>query len=191
MLINGKNYLFLRRMGCEYRKDDSITAFSDVGNHRVRVQFVDKNGVEILGDLSHGHKWDTSKKNPVMTSFVSLITDLQYEDEKGTWRYHPAVSSDNYTYNVADILAFINSISAEHYDAVKWVETIEVIQEAGKNFTPAGKICEYAKANRLEAVHKFDYVVLRMYTGDYKYLCFSIKPTGDGKEIVTLTLEAA
>ena len=91
MLINGKNYLFLRRMGCNYRKDDSITAFSDVGNHRVRVQFVDKNGVEVLGDLSHGYKWDTSKKKPAMTSFVTILTDLQYEDEKGTWRYHPSV----------------------------------------------------------------------------------------------------
>lgn len=190
MLINGKNYLFLRRMGCEYRKNDSITAFSDVGNHRVRVQFVDKYGVEVLGDLSHSYKWDTSKKKPVMTSFVSLLADLQYEDEKGTWRYYPAVRSDNYTYNVSDILAFINSISAEHYDAVKWVETIEVSQEAGKNFTPAANICEYARANRLETVNTLDYTALRMYTGVYKYLCYSIKPTGDGKEIVTLTLEA-
>lgn len=191
MLINGKNYLFLRRMGCEYRKGDDITAFSDVGNHRVRVQFMDKNGVEVLGDLSHGCKWDTSKKKPVMTSFVSLLSDLQYEDEKGTWRYYPAVRSNNYTYNVADILAFVNAISAEHYDDVKWVETIDVIQDAGKNFTPATKICEYAKVHKLETVNTLDYTALRLYTGDYKYLCYSIKPTDDGKEIVTLTLELA
>jgi len=47
MLINGKNYLLIRRMGCKYRKDDSISLFSDVGSHRVRVEFVDRNGISV------------------------------------------------------------------------------------------------------------------------------------------------
>lgn len=122
MKINGINYLLLQRHGCNYFKNDEICTRSDVGNYRVFVSFTDKNGVKVCGDLMRGYTYDTTSKKPRVTSDIALCTDLQYEDERGAWVYRPAVDPRAYTYNLSDILAFVNAISVEHYDAIKWEE---------------------------------------------------------------------
>lgn len=189
MKINGTNYLLLERRGCDYLPGDEIATRSDVGNYRVFVRFTDKNGVEVCGDFGRGNVYDTTKEKLKVVNDIALYSDLQYEDERGAWRYTPAVDTKAYTYNLSDILSFVNAIAAERYDAIKWVEHIEVMQEEGANFTPAGKIKEYAEQNRMEISERYGNTILHTSTGDYKYLSYRIEPKQNGKEKVTITLE--
>lgn len=190
MLINGVNYLLLKRRGCNYRDCETV-AKSDVGNYRVYVRFTDKNGIDVCGDLSKGYVYDTSKRKPRIVNDVALNTDLQFENERGCWQYHPATNPKEYTYNLADILKFINSIAKEHYDAIKWYEELEVIQPRGKNFTPASLIHEWAKRNHVETYSNYGTIKVKLYTGTYKYMAYSIAHISDTMEKVTVILEEA
>lgn len=191
MIINGINYLLLERRGCNYFPNDEIATRSDVGNYRVFVEFTDKNGVKVCGDLGRCYAYDTTEKKPRITSDITLYSDFQFEDERGAWRYNPAVDPKAYTYNIADILDFINAISAEHYDAIKWIETVEFEQERGANFTPACKIHEYANQNRMKTSNQYGTIILHLSTRDYKYLSYQINPLANGKEKLIITLEFA
>lgn len=184
------NYLHSVRRGCMFLGEDK--GKSDVGNYRIFVEFTDKNGVEVCGDLSKGNRYDYSKKSCPIVTDVALHTDLQYEDFRGCWQYKPAVDPRAYTYNIADILSFINAIANEHYDAIKWIEKIEVVVDKGSNWTPAGLIREWAKRNRVTAENsRYGELVVKLYTGNYKYMSYKIEPLqyDHTKERVTITLE--
>ena len=189
MKINGKNYLLLRRRGCNFMENDPIARKSDVGNYRVFVRFTDKNGVEVCGDFGRGYAYDLTKKKPVIIDDNVLSADLQYEDERGAWVYRPDVNNKDYPFTLSGILAFVNAISAEHYDGVKFIEEIETTIPAGSNFTPAGQMHQWAKASNVAEETRYMETVLKLFTGDYKYLSYKVAPFRDGLEKVTITLE--
>ena len=110
------NTLILKKMGCDFFKNDTSTSVSDVGNYRVRTAFRDKKGDAVHGDFCR-----LPKNN-------ALATDLQV----GYSRYiiREAI---NYDYTRAGILALVNSVSAVHYDDVKIVdEWPEITSEDAK-----------------------------------------------------------
>lgn len=188
MVINGKNYLPMRRRGCNYT-DAEFLARADVGNYRVFVRFTDKNGVEVCGDFGRTYAYDLSKEKPRIVADNVLYSDLQYTDERGTWAYRPRVDAKAYTYNVADILRYINALSAEHYDAIKWVEEFEIVHPAGENFTPSSLIYQWAKAHKLPTGNTLDGIRVKLYTGEYKYMAYHVQPQADGNEKITVVLE--
>lgn len=189
MKINGKNYLLLRRRGCNFMENDPIARKSDVGNYRVFVQFTDKHGVEVCGDFGRGYVYDMTKKKPVVTDDNVLSADLQYENEQGAFVYRPDVSSKNYPFTLSGILAFVNAVSAEHYDGIKFIETICTEVPSGSNFTPAGLMHKWAKASKVAEESRCFETVLKLFTGDYKYLAYKVIPRDDGRDSVSITLE--
>ena len=99
------NTLILKKMGCDFFKNDFSTAESDIGNYRVRTAFRDKRG-----DVVHGDFCRLPKNN-------ALATDLQV----GCSRYVIREAIDH-KYTKESLLDFVNSVSAIHYDNVKIVE---------------------------------------------------------------------
>ena len=63
-------------------------------------------------------------------------------------------------------------------------------QQAGKNFTPSAKICEFAKAHHLETSNHYGKTVLH-YPGSGKavYDRYEIEPADNGMEKGTIYLE--
>lgn len=189
MKINGKNYLLLRRRGCNFMENDPIARKSDVGNYRVFVQFTDKNGVEVCGDFGRGYVYDMTRKKPVITNDNALALDLQYENENGAFVYRPDVDYKAYDFTLSDILAFVNAVSAEHYDGIKFIETICTEVPAGSNFTPAGLMHQWAKASNVAVESRCSETVLKLFTGDYKYLSYMVVPSGGDMDSVSIILE--
>lgn len=107
------NTIILRRMGCPFHKNDIMNHLSDVGNHRVRAEFTDKEGHLVIVDFMH--KLNSSQ----------LWTDGQYATQDAPsllFRAHPQIGYRTRwgeRYNLADILKVINEVSAEHYDEIK------------------------------------------------------------------------
>lgn len=187
MTINGKNYLFLQKRGCNFWENAPEREYSDVGNYRVFVSFVDRDGVEVCGDFAGYDILDYTKKNRPVKKRNALHADLQYKNELGTWCYNAAVDTAEYSYTLADILSFVNAISVEQYDAIKFVYQLEFVQSAGADFTPAEKIREYARKYRMETVNRYDRTILKLFTGDFEYCCMDIKPMTNGLEKVIIT----
>lgn len=189
MKINGKNYLLLRRRGCNFAENDPIARKSDVGNYRVFVQFTDKNGVEVCGDFGRGYVYDLTGKKPVVIDDNVLCTDLQYEDERGAWVYRPGVNCKEYPFTLSGILAFVNAVSAEHYDDIKFIETICTDIPAGSNFTPSGLMHQWGKASKVDVESRRFETILKLFTGDYKYLSYKVIRLDNGRDMVSVTLE--
>lgn len=107
------NTIVLRRMGCPFLKNDIMNHISDVGNHRVRTEFTDKEGRLVIVDFMH-------KRNS-----SQLWTDGQYAKQDAPsllFRAHPQIGYRarwGERYNLADILKVINEVSAEQYDEIK------------------------------------------------------------------------
>ena len=126
-----ENVLYLEKRGCDFFKDDPINEQSDVGNYRVYMEFIDKNGVEVRGDLSRGdvyrykHK-TTGKplKHRVFEHSCGIYSDFQYTAEDGrTFAYRlPDGILDGLRYTKADILKVINRVSKEEYTDIVIVD---------------------------------------------------------------------
>jgi hypothetical protein len=190
MKINGINYLTLEKHGCNFWDNSPEKQYSDVGNFRVFTEFTDKNGIAVCGDFASYNVKDYTKKTKPIKIYNALSTHLQYTNKDGRCYRYSKGNPENYRYTLLDILDYVNSISNEKYDAIKFVYKFEFIQEKDKNFVPAGKMVEWAKANRLNYYNKYTTTIINLHCGDYKYLCFKIEPLKDGKtEKVTIYLE--
>lgn len=103
----------LRRMGCPFFKNDIMNHISDVGNHRVRAEFTDKEGNLVIVDFMH--KLNSSQ----------MWTDAQYAKKDAPSLLFRAYTQIGYRtrwgerYNLSDILKVINEFSAEQYDEIK------------------------------------------------------------------------
>ena len=79
-----------------------------------------------------------------------------------------------FDYSQKDILQAVNYISSEHYDAIKFVEKLPIM-DAHANFTPARIMHDYAKTARRECyTDAYGTTLLNLYTGTYKYMAYSI-----------------
>ena len=185
MNINGINYLLLERRGCEFFKGDTINQRSDVGNYRVYAEFTDKDGKKVFGDMMRANIYDNSKKSRPLVYDAGLSVDFQIS----RYVYSPEADPRGYDYTKADILRFVNKIANEHFDEIKWVHRFDVDMEKGANFTPATLIHNYAKDNHLETSNVYGEVRIKMYTGEYKYLCYDIDTSSEKCDNVTVVME--
>lgn len=195
MKINGINYLTLEKRGCNFWKDAPEWEYSDVGNYRVFTQFTDKNGVNVCGDFGGHNVRNYEKRNKPIIRYNALHTDLQYTNEKNECYCYNGGNPENYSYTLSDILNYVNSISNEKFDDIKFVHTFEFIQEKGENFVPANKMVEHAKNHRLNFYHnEYFTLIIDFYSGKYQYLRYDIQPVevkeGEPeKEKVTIYME--
>ena len=106
-----KRTLKLRKMGMNFTSGEERG--SDCGNYRLRAEFTDKDGKQVIADFSGDRIWN------------SLCADAGYYDENEIC--HPYFPLERYhrdtdvfaRYRLADILKAVNSVSAEQYDDVE------------------------------------------------------------------------
>lgn len=208
MKINGVNYLLLEKRGCNFSEDDSVARASDVGNYRVctideDIHANDGNTYFLEFGLWKNRTCQryfnkrTGKplKHPVdvIINPIALHMDSQFTDTDGlSYRNLPLeqnVHSENKSYTTSDILAVVNEISVEQYQEIKWVWSFEVLRPHAQNWTPADLIYKWAKDNRLETINRFDNMIVRMYTGEFKYLCYQIIRTEDDIDTIRVVME--
>nr|DAF79414.1 MAG TPA: hypothetical protein [Caudoviricetes sp.] len=207
MIINGKNFLLLEKRGCNINGGVPANTESDVGNYRVCTMGETIPGKDGRNYFLEFSLWQnrsqpryTNKrtgaplKHPAQEIInpIGLHIGTQYTDESGqSWRnlnLEQRIHKRNPSYTTAEILAIANEISAEHFDEIKWVCSFRDTVDHGANFTPAVLISAYAKRNRMETESRFGTLLLKLYTGVYKYLAYDVRSFGS-RDNVTVILE--
>lgn len=204
-----KSLMFERR-GCEFFEGDKARVESDIGNYRITTPgeiVPGKDGKMYCLEFENYDRYDTRTtakktgkklKHPVreLTMTNAARIDTQYTDysetQYGLSYCNLDMERDFYAtprkYTEKNILDYVNSISSEHYDAIIYVESFSFDIEAGKDFTPARKIYDWAKKNNLRTENTLDGIRVYLYTGIYKYHCYNIEQSENG-EHVTIYLE--
>lgn len=109
-----------------------VTAESNVPNHRICTQIVDKYNRDLFVEIVHGACYRftnmrTGKplKKPILMHHNKLYISTYYEGEhcgiKGTWCdsiLEKEISARNYTFTIENVLKAINSISKTQYTGI-------------------------------------------------------------------------
>lgn len=185
MKINGKNYLLCEKRGCNFFKGDPITKRSDMENYRVYIEVECSDRTIILGDLMRANIYDYSKKTPRLVYDCVLGINLQ----RDMYGFRPHVDAREYEYTKADVLKYVNKVTGNSFEEIKWVHWFEARVPKGANFTPAKLIQEWADKNHLTTFQLYGETVVELYTGQYKYLCYKVCPD-KGFDCVKVALEA-
>ena len=127
--------LYLEKRGCDFSEDDKdARQKSDLENHRLFLEFIDRDGKRICGDVSRGavRSGDWRKGKPVIVSTNGLYTDFQYENHTGCYCYQSwrGPAGD---YTKADVLKLVNSLSAVQYDGVEIVDNLPEAAHASEH----------------------------------------------------------
>ena len=133
------NILKLEKMGCDFSPFDDSVKNSDIGNYRVTTGDFNvpaKNGETYFLEFSRYDKWQTRYHNkrtgkplarPVRELVAPCVTSVSAyfeDDERVCWG---DVSVWKIAYNEPrpftkqGILDIVNSIAAQHYDAIEFV----------------------------------------------------------------------
>lgn len=118
--------LYLEKRGCDFwKEDEAARRESDMGNYRLFLEFIAKDGRRICGDLTRGVIRQPFTNNRGRTDYKTvsingLYHHLQYEDHTGTYAYHIDAAFTPY-FTQADALKLINTASAVQYDAIEIV----------------------------------------------------------------------
>lgn len=118
--------LVLEKRGCDFKNHPVM----DVNNHRVCGRIVDKNDRDLFLEFTHGccYRFNNKRtgkplKKPILDHGEKLFLDVQYDNEKGSWKdlnVCREVSSHNYLYTIENILKVVNSLSKEPYTAIEF-----------------------------------------------------------------------
>ena len=110
--------LVLLRMGANFYENRDLQN-SDLENHRLRLSFIDKSGVHVVGDICSYHRpkskgYSNDLQDKPITSF-----DLQYSDKTGSYLYKSLELFEYRTeYTKKSLLNIINRYSAKQYNRV-------------------------------------------------------------------------
>lgn len=107
--------LYLEKRGCDFQPDGE----SDLGNFRLFLEFIDKEGRRVCGDVVRGYVWSKGK----VVADGALYAHWQYENYKGTFAY-PLPGGCAGQYTKADVLSLVNRYSVVKYDAAEIVEKL-------------------------------------------------------------------
>lgn len=132
--------LFLETRGCDFFKNDLSVKNSDVGNYRLDTLDYDVLGYDgnrYFIEFRHGTKYSfrdrnykTGKKIKPKTEIKTdnaLFVSLCYKNESGTWgnwRLENTVFHCDFPYTLSGILAAVNMIAKEKYDAIEIIDSL-------------------------------------------------------------------
>lgn len=118
-----KMKLYLEKRGCDFLSDAERQQ-SDLGNYRLFLEFIDKEGRRICGDVTRGDIRETRKNGKIsVVSSNGLYTDFQYESHKGCFCYHAEIGCAG-EYTKETVLGLVNSLSASAYDEIEIVDRL-------------------------------------------------------------------
>jgi len=141
--------LYLEKRGCDFFHGEGKQ--SDLEDYRLFLEYINKKGQRICGDVSRGVVRGTNKRGKmVVISENGLYEDFQVEDHKGCWRYY---TSGRYCGSMGDytkktVLELVNGDSAVQYD-----EVVLVGRLPAEAFDYPAEVLELEK-KYLEAEHK-------------------------------------
>ena len=121
--------LYLEKRGCNFsEKDENACRESDLGNYRLFLEFIAKDGRRICGDITRGDVRKPITNNRGRTDYKTVSTNglyahLQYENHTGCYAYVIDVDFTPY-FTQADALKLVNAASAVQYDAVEIVDRL-------------------------------------------------------------------
>lgn len=125
--------LYLEKRGCDFSADDETARQeSDLENYRLFLEFIDKEGRRVCGDVGRGYvresRWNERQQKREWNKIIShngLYVHWQYENYKGCFGYPGADGGQSQgRYRKADVLALVNRFSAVQYDAVEIVDAL-------------------------------------------------------------------
>ena len=104
---------------------------SDVGNYRVRAEFTDKDGIEVVADFGRYDRMEVYQKKNGKTGCRiaqknALHVDGTYRDEEGTGRDYAYRIRENgfdftkYDFTISGILAFLSDVTGENYTEIEF-----------------------------------------------------------------------
>lgn len=163
--------LYLEKRGCDFLEDDKdARQKSDLENYRLFLEFIDRDGKRICGDVSRGavRSGDWRKGKPVIVSTNGLYTDFQYENHTGCYCYQSwrGPAGD---YTKADVLKLVNSLSAVQYDGVEIVDNLpEAAHEYPEDVLELEKA--YLSAEHAALVEETEQKIRDNYTSWYSGL---------------------
>lgn len=115
-----------KKMGMDFYKKE----LSDVGNYRVRAEFTDRAGVQVVADFSGGERLkiitnSRGKKKVVTDEPNALHVDGCFHDAEGCgWRYHPetvGVDAKGYHFTRADLLRFLSDVTGCEFTEIEFI----------------------------------------------------------------------
>ena len=113
--------LVLLRMGGNFYENRDLEN-SDLENHRLHLSFIDKNGVQVSGDICSCHSIKSKGYINDMQDKPIMSFDLQYSDQTGTYLYKSNelfdMSKLGTAYTKQNLLNIINRYSAKQYNRV-------------------------------------------------------------------------
>lgn len=111
--------LILRKRGCDFCPDSPERDASDMENFRLFVQYCNRDGHYICGDIGLGVIPD-SKRNKQNPGIGKLHAHFQIEKDNGAFGYDPSgYTFGDLEYSKEDVLRLINADSIVQYDRVE------------------------------------------------------------------------
>lgn len=114
--------VLLEKKGIDFYQEEQ----SDVGNYRVRLEFTDKKGNDVVADFGGYDRYIFDGKKKVGVKRNTLAFDgTRYEDKKNSgYAYNPETVDVNvydYEYTKKDLIRFINDVTGESYTNIEFV----------------------------------------------------------------------
>ena len=110
--------LVLLRMGANFYETRDLQN-SDLENHRLRLSFIDKSGVHVVGDICSCHPNGSKIYGNHQLDAPVMGFDLQYSDENGSYIYKCLeLAKYKPTYTKKSLLNIINRYSTKQYNRV-------------------------------------------------------------------------
>lgn len=117
----------LKKMGLDFLNNES----SDVGNYRVRAEFTDRNGLEVIADFGGYDRREVDQKKNGKTACRiaqknALHVDGTYRDAEGTGRDYAyklreiGFDFSKYSFTISGILAFLSDVTGNDYTELEF-----------------------------------------------------------------------
>ena len=120
--------LTLKKLGNDFRPGAPECTESDLENYRLQVEFTDREGQRVIGDLtrkcamSYFGKRGQQLKNPRIIETNRLSAELSFYKDGQCYAYRTNGKEDKYNYTSKDVMAFIGELSGMQYASVEIID---------------------------------------------------------------------
>lgn len=117
--------LKLIKLGNDFRPGTPECTESDLENYRLRVEFTDKNGISVIGDLGRKNEMTyigargQKLKRPRVVETNKLCVSFSYYNKNGSCLRYVPVEHEKYHYTKHDVMQFISELTGIQYDRIE------------------------------------------------------------------------